>query len=542
MKTTPLDKDHNFLRRTISGLTDQIDLFETFQDLSLKIISKFDLDTILTTFCEIVQEVMNYKTAAVYLFSESGNSFYLAYPNEIKSPEVYSQELEDIDEKGNLPEEKIVNWVMKQGRWTVITEFDETEANNIISVLPISSPQKYIGFMVIETKGNWVQYNQKIGSILNFLASQTAIAIENQHLYTKVNHSNAYMSDMIESISNGIMAVDTNGQVTLMNKNATAVLGIKKKNLTGIHYDAYLSGNVKKEIDHLLALVMDKGYALESMVNHSPYKEVNIRVGITATLLTDKYRETIGIIFIFRDMSASKEIERLTRLDEMKSEFVSNVSHELRTPLSIIKSYSEALLTQVEPNDLKTREQFLSVIDNETDRLSTIVTNLLDLSRIEAGKFHLSYSKFSIEEVIHSVITAFKPKSEKISILTEFEPDLPLLYADEDKIREVLLNLIANSIKFSPKGGIINISVEKNDDVITCSVSDTGIGMHNDKLKHIFKKFYRVDNSDTYEIEGTGLGLSIVKHIIESHKGKISVESSFGKGSVFTISLPLQEQ
>ncbi len=538
MNTTPLEKDPKFLTRTISCLTDQIDLFETFQDLSLKIISKFDLEAILTTFCDIVQEVMNYKMASIYLYNDTNDRFYLAYPKK----EPTSQKLEDYDEKGNLPEDKIVNWVMKQGRWTVITEFDETQTNSIISLLPIRSPKKHIGFMVIETQGKWVQYNEKVGSILNFLASQTAIAIENQQLYTKVNHSNAYMSDMIESISNGIMAVDTKGQVTLVNKNATAILGIKKKKLTGVHYDGFLDGNVKREIDHLLTLVMKKGYALESMVNHSPYKEVNIRIGITATLLTDKYRETIGAIFIFRDMTASKEIERLTRLDEMKSEFVSNVSHELRTPLSIIKSYSEALLTQVKPDDFQTREKFLTVIDNETDRLSTIVTNLLDLSKIEAGKFHLNYSKFSIEEVIHSIITAFKPKTQKMSVLTEFDSALPLLNADEDKIREVLLNLVANSIKFSPEGGIINISVEQNEDVITCSVSDTGIGMHNDKLKHIFKKFYRVDNSDTYEIEGTGLGLSIVKHIIESHKGKISVESIFGKGSVFTFSLPLLER
>ncbi len=535
MKTIPLETDHKFLTRTISGLTDQIDLFETFQDLSLKIISKFDLEAILTTFCDIVQEVMNYKMASIYLYNETNERFYLAYPKK----EPTSQKLEDYDEKENLPDDKIIKWVMKQGRWTVITEFDEDEALSIISLLPIRSPKKYIGFMVIETQGKWVQYNEKIGSILNFLASQTAIAIENQHLYTKINHSNAYMSDMIESISNGIMAVDIEGQVTLMNKNATAILGIKKKNLTGAQYDTFLVGNIKKEIDHLLALVMEKGYALESMVNHSPYKEVDIRIGITATLLTDKYRETIGAIFIFRDMSASKEIERLTHLDEMKSEFVSNVSHELRTPLSIIKSYSEALLTQVDPNDLKTREQFLSVIDSETDRLSTIVTNLLDLSRIEAGKFHLNCSKFSIKEVINSVVSVLKPKSQQISILTEFEPNLPLVNADEEKIREVLLNLIANSIKFSPEGGIINVGVEQKKDTIICSISDTGIGIPETKLKYIFKKFYRVDNSDTYEIEGTGLGLSIVKHIIESHNGKIEVESVLGKGTLFTFLLPL---
>ena len=276
------------------------------------------------------------------------------------------------------------------------------------------------------------------------------------------------------------------------------------------------------------------------MVNHSPFREVNIMVGITASLLTDRNRNTIGIIFIFRDMSASKEIERLTKLDEMKSEFVSNVSHELRTPLSIIKAYCEALLTQVKPDDHETREQFLSVIDSETERLSTIVSNLLDLSRIEAGKFSLDYSVFSLKDMVNSIISVFlKSKPSNIDILTDFDDDLPEVEADAEKIREVLINLIANSIKFSPMGGTISVTVEHQAGFISCGVSDTGIGIPKDKIKHIFKKFYRVDNSDICEIQGTGLGLSIVKHIIDSHKGKISVDSILGKGSVFTIFLPL---
>ena len=182
------------------------------------------------------------------------------------------------------------------------------------------------------------------------------------------------MSNILESISNGIMSINMKGDVTSINKNTTAILGIKTKHLVGKHYQHFLKGNLKKEIDELFSEILDKGFAFESMVNHSPYKEVSIIVGITVSLLSDKNRKTIGVIFIFRDLSASKEIARLTKLDEMKSEFVSNVSHELRTPLSIIKAYSEALLTQVKPEDHNTREQFLSVIDNETDRLACALT------------------------------------------------------------------------------------------------------------------------------------------------------------------------
>ncbi|MBU2627981.1 MAG: cell wall metabolism sensor histidine kinase WalK, partial [Proteobacteria bacterium] len=434
----------------------------------------------------------------------------------------------------------MINWVMAHGKWTVITDFQDKHAKSIISILPIKSPQQAVGFMVMITNFNSSIYNRKLSSILNFLASQTAIAIENQNLYARINNSNAYMADMLESISNGIMATNTKGEVTVLNKNATAILGIKTKQIViGKHYGLFLTGSLKQEIDKQFSLITKKGFPIESMVNHSPYKEVNIIVGITASLLSDKNKNTIGVIFIFRDMSASKEIERLKRLDEMKSEFVSNVSHELRTPLSIIKSYSEALLTQVKPEDHDTREQFLSVIDSETDRLANIVSNLLDLSRIESGKFCLDYTAFSLKDLVNSVISVFKSKPANIDILTDFDDDLPIIEADKDKIREVLVNLIANSIKFSPMGGTINVTVEKQDEFLSCSISDTGLGIPKDKIRHIFKKFFRVDNSDTHEIEGTGLGLSIVKHIIDSHKGKIIVDSILDKGSVFTVYLPL---
>ncbi|MCP3898375.1 MAG: PAS domain-containing protein [Desulfobacteraceae bacterium] len=529
MKTKLLEKDQQFLTRTISSLSDHIDLFETFQDLSLKIISQFDLKNILKTFSSIVEELMNYRSADIYLFNDVGKGF----------KHVHHAGKKAATKRNKPPEKKILNWVMDQGRLTVITDFQDKKAECIISILPIKGPNAPVGFMVISTDFEPSIYNQKLSSILNFLASQTAIAIDNQNLYTKINSSNIYMSNMLESINNGIMSINMKGEAILLNSNATAILGLKKKGFLGTHYGSFLKGDLKKKVDKLFSAILKKGFAIESMVNHSPYEEVDIMVGISASPLVDTNKKIIGIIYIFRDMSASKEIERLTKLDEIKSEFVSNVSHELRTPLTIIKSYSEALLTQVEPEDHDTREQFLSVIDSETDRLASIVSNLLDLSRIEAGKFDLNYTAIDLKELVNSLISVFKTKAANISIFTDFGEDLPLLEADEDKIREVLVNLIANSIKFSPMGGTINISIEKQDKLLSFSVSDTGIGIPKHMIKNIFKKFFRVDNSDTYEIEGTGLGLSIVKHIIDSHKGVINVDSVLGKGTTFKVSMPI---
>lgn len=529
MKPLPLEKDSGFLQRTIASLTDQIDLFETFQSLSLKIISQFDLENIFSTFAGIVKEVIHYQEAQIYLFDPRRISFQVVWQSE--------KGVKNADPSPML-DEKIVSWVMEQGRWTVITDLQE-EANLIESILPIKSPKNALGFMVIQTHFTPSLYSKKTGSILEFLASQAAIAVENQDLYARLNQSNAYMTDLMESISNGIMATDLSGRITMINKNATAILGITAKKILGCRFDSLVSGVLKKKLGAVFKQALDDNLQPEIMINHAPFKEVEFFIGITTSLLTDKDKKTMGVIFSIRDMSASKEIERLTRLDQMKSEFVSNVSHELRTPLSIIKSYTEALISQVDPEDLETREKFLTVIDDETDRLSGIVSNLLDLSRIESGKFTLDIGPVDMIQLVNSVIKTFSPKLDKIQIFTQFQEDLPLIQADAEKINEVLINLVSNSIKFSPMGGTIHITLEVKKAHMICSVADTGIGIPKNQLRKIFDKFYRVDNSDTYEIEGTGLGLPIVKHILERHKGRIEVDSAFGKGSIFTFLLPV---
>ncbi len=529
MVSIPLKTDPGFLQKTITGLTDQIDLFETFQSLSLKIISQFNLEDIFSTFTSIVKEITHYKSAAIFMYDPSKDSYHLAWQSDSMAPEDQWAGLDD----------KIVSWVMSQGRWTVITDLQDKKANCIKSILPLKNPKHALGFMVILTEHTPSAYNRKIGSILEFVASQTAISIENQDLYSKINQSNAYMTDMLESISNGIIATDLSGCITKINKNATAILGIKGKKIIGRHFDTLVSGSLKKKLHEIFKAALGHNLLPEIMISYSPFKEVDIFLGITASLLADKTKETNGVIFSFRDMSASKEIERLTRLDEMKSEFVSNVSHELRTPLSIIKSYTEALITQVSPDDSDTRENFLSVIDSETDRLSGIVSNLLDLSRIESGKFALNYSMIDLVQLINSVVSTFKPKLGNIRIFTEFGENLPLINADSDKIKEVVINLVSNAARFSPMGGTIHIGLETQKGYMLCSVADTGIGIPEEAIPHIFDKFYRVDNSDTYEIEGTGLGLSIVRHILQMHKGKIQARSVLGKGSVFTFRLPL---
>lgn len=539
MKPEPLGEDSRFLKQTITSLSDQIDLFETFQSLSLQIISQFDLDNIFTVFTGIINEVMPFEQAAIFLKDPKGDSFQPAWqsngPAKLTEPACF-----DADGSNEM-DDNILDWIMEKGGWTVLTDIQDKTVTKICSILPLKSPKRAIGIMIIQTKFTSTTYNRKISSILDFLASQTAIAIENHDLYSTVNRSHTHMTNLMESISNGIMSVDMEGCITLINKNATALLGIKGKKIIGRHYSRFISGPVKTLIDSIFHAARKNRVMPESMANHSPFRSVDIVLGVTGSLLTDKSRQTSGVIFSLRDMSASKEIERLTRLDQMKSEFVSNVSHELKTPLSIIKSYAEALHHQVKPDDKETRDKFLSVIEDETDRLSGMVSDLLDLSRMESNNYRPDYDTVCMKTLVENVAQIFR-SHPNIQVYTESEADLPDIEVDREKIRDVLINLVGNSVKFSPKGGTIHIQLKKTQSRwVTCSIADTGIGIPQAELGKIFQKFYRVDSSDTSEIEGSGLGLSIVNHIINCHHGKIDVESVVGKGSVFTFSLPVKK-
>ncbi|MCP4119370.1 MAG: PAS domain-containing protein [Desulfobacteraceae bacterium] len=531
MSTEPITTDTHFLRDTINGLTEQIDLLTILQDLSKKIVSGFDFDQIITRFLDVVKEVVNYNACAIFL-----------YDDDLQTYRVVSSRGAPMETfTADVPDNKIVDWIINEGRWTPIPDDSNTPEKHFQSILPLRGTMKKLGFLLMKSDKDDNCYNKANMTILSFIADQAGIALENQNLYFQLNYSRKYINNIVESINNGIVAIDLSGDITLINKNATAILGIESGDVIGKSYRDVFTDKLTKQINLLSKKIIDEGYVIETRFEHSPYKEFPITLGINASILLDENNDRLGIIFVFRDMLASMEIQRLLQLDEMKSEFVSNVSHELRTPLSIIKSYVEAILDQVDPDDYETQREFLSVVNEETDRLSGLVNDLLDISRIESGRFEISLAPVSLPEIIDSVIGNLKGETEDHKIITKIPSELRPISADKDKMTQVFINLINNAIKFSPEGGEIEIEVITMEKMLLCLVKDQGIGISEECIPRIFEKFYRVDTSDTYEIPGTGLGLPIVKHIINSHGGEITVKSKLNKGSEFILSLPYGE-
>ena len=225
----------------------------------------------------------------------------------------------------------------------------------------------------------------------------------------------------------------------------------------------------------------------------------------------------------------------------MRREMVGNISHEFRTPLAGVKAMVETLQDGAirEPELAK---DFLSRIEVEVDRMTQLVTELTELSRIETGKAELRIELLELNTLLEEVISELKPQVERqnLTLETTLAEDLPTIPADKDRLRQVMINLIHNAIKFNRPGGDIRVSTKLSGDSVIVEVADTGIGVAKENLPHIFERFYKADRARTGH--GSGIGLAIVKHVVEAHGGKVRAKSEQDRGSTFTFNLPVTTQ
>ena len=244
---------------------------------------------------------------------------------------------------------------------------------------------------------------------------------------------------------------------------------------------------------------------------------------------------------------ATKELrganEELARLNQIKSDFVSTVSHELRTPLTSIQGYVSLIQDGDAGAINEDQKEFLGIVKEESLRLLRLISDLLDISKIEAGKIRIVFEDFNIVRFINDYKAEISAMAgpKKIKVEINAPKELPIIKADADKIKQIFYNLVSNAIKFSGQNTTLKIAIKNNSNSIQVDVSDQGIGVAEKDLKNIFEKFQQVDSKMTRKAGGTGLGLSITKHLVEAHGGKIWVKSKVGKGSTFSFSLPINK-
>ncbi len=274
--------------------------------------------------------------------------------------------------------------------------------------------------------------------------------------------------------------------------------------------------------------------SLESALNEA--REINQRLD---ELVDERTKELADANIQLEDQAneLSKANFRLTELDNLKSKFVSDVSHELRTPISNLTIYLEMLEEKPEG-----RERYLAVLREETDRLGKLISDILDLSRMEMGTTKVEFAWININEIVEQVIIANRPRSEAegVTLSIDTRDDLPTVWGDAAKMYQVINNLVGNAVNYTSEGSItVSTRLDAENELLYLKVKDTGLGIEDKDKPHLFERFYRGQQAGQSTIPGTGLGLAITKEIVDGHGGSIDVDSKIGEGSTFTISLPL---
>ena len=349
------------------------------------------------------------------------------------------------------------------------------------------------------------------------------------------------LSVTLSSMGDAVIAVDAEKRITLFNQVAQNLTGYKLDDVEGkpIHdVLSVINEHIKQPVDNPINQVLESGRIETGSAHDALISRDGSEHPISATAAPIRKNDgtVIGAVMVLRDVAKQRE------LDRMKTDFVSSVSHELRTPLTAIKAYTATILRDPDMAE-QTKREFLAIIDEESTRLTNLVEDILEISQIESGTVKVPLQAVGIAAVVEQVLSALKPLADKknIQLQTNIDAELPKLQADETKIQSMVTNLVHNAIKFTPHNGAVSILVRRRDEQLVMRVSDTGMGIPKEDLPKIFDRFYRV-YTPGMQIQGTGLGLAIVRKISMMHGGTIEVQSKVGRGTTFTILLPLTAQ
>jgi PAS domain S-box-containing protein len=347
--------------------------------------------------------------------------------------------------------------------------------------------------------------------------------------------------ELISTSIDGIVSVDPQMRVIIWNQGAEKIYGYTETEMLGQSIMKIVPERDREKTRKRLARSSEanSGNSTYQIVEGAGLRKDGTEVPIELSFSSRKAEETYIITAITRDITERKEAEeKLREIDRMKSEFLSNVSHELRTPLQSISGFTKLILDGKVP-DFGTQQEFLQIVDRESQQLGVLINSLLDMSRLESGQFQINKRLLPIRDTIVDSIKIFHSLAhdKDVELNEDIPPILPEIEVDAERLRQVVVNLLSNAIKFSDPGGSVTAKAESRKGELLFKVSDRGIGIDEEAMSHLFERFYRAE--DKLARGGTGLGLYICRQIIEAHGGRIWAESKLGEGSTFSFTLPL---
>lgn len=371
-------------------------------------------------------------------------------------------------------------------------------------------------------KVNRLDETGMLGTSINMLAQNLQELVKAQEMHQD------RLSVLIENMGAGLILIDSRGYINLINKGYIEIFHVNPSDyLSKLYYEVI----DYEEINQLIAEVFrtEQKVSKQLLVPLFIERRYFVVYGVPIIGMNNVWK---GVLLVFHD------ITELKKLEQMRKDFVANVSHELKTPVTSIKGFTETLLDGA-MNNQETLEAFLSIILKESDRLQSLILDLLELSKIEQQGFQLSIQKLDLRLLLEEVITIINGKAVEKEIQLKFFCKLEKVFieGDADRLKQVFINLIGNAINYTPREGEVTVILLDNGENVRIHVKDSGVGIEKEEIPRIFERFYRVDRARSRNSGGTGLGLAIVKHLVEAHQGTISVRSELGKGSEFIIEL-----
>ena len=443
--------------------------------------------------------------------------------------------------------------VQDDGRWEISADCPPGYQSAL--AVPIVMGEEVLGvLLLLHREAGFFNHDQI--SLMEATARQIGISLNNAELFNLIRDQSENLGSMLrdqqieasrsrailEAVADGVVVTDPQTRVTLYNASAERILNLKPALLMGKSLEEYSSLFGRAAIDWLTTIRIWSSDPELSLKAESFSERLELDNGrmISVNLAPVFWRhEFLGTVSIFRDITHEAQVDRL------KSEFVANVSHELRTPMTSIKGYVEIMLMGASGELTPQQVHFLDIVKSNTDRLMVLVNDLLDVSRIEAGRVSLEIQPLDLCAIAEDVVAEFRRRSQQEQRAMHFEfeaqPGLPQAQGDPERIRQVIASLVSNGYTYTPEGGCVTVSVWRNENEIQIDVRDTGIGIKPEAQHRIFERFYRGEDPLVLASAGTGLGLAIAKALVEMHHGRIWFESSGvrGKGSIFSVTLPV---
>ena len=504
-------------RRSTKSLQQRIDDLEALQRVSRSITASLDLDQVLAAVVEAAVDLTGAEEGSLLLLEEGSGDLIMRAARNFG---------DDFVRTFRLPvEDTLPGEVLLSGKPVIRAEQTPRKIKTAylvhsIMYVPLIIQDRPIGVLGVDNQQSGHTFSEYHLKLVSTLADYAAIAIENARLYTNAASEREKMESLLTQITDGVIVLDHQGCLLLMNQSARQAFHVEEEQLIG--------KPISQVVNHAeLVDILSQRDALQPARS-----EISLDDGRVFYVQTSPIPE-VGLAATLQD------ITRLKELDRIKSEFVSTVSHDLRSPLTAILGYID-LIERVGPVTAAQKE-FIQRVGTSVQNITTLINDLLDLGRIEAG-FDTRREFVPLAALIQYTLESAQVQAaeKNLDFTWNIQTDLPQVYGIPSQLRQMLSNLFNNSMKYTPAGGRIHLEAEGQAGQVILRLEDNGLGIPLGDQPHVFDKFYRASNVGL-EVPGTGLGLAIVKSVVENHKGRIWLDSTPGAGSKFTIVLPVEK-